>query len=205
MTELVAVALLSGFLYRYWRNRQERPLIVNTPIRPNHSDDWEEKELDKLRKIRERVDRLQPMVMHVLKYYDEVACPCSFPRFLQYASLKFEDFDDAMFYLIETEAFNDKARPYYNIQKTEQHFVDLWTCKKCRSTFHAHWDQFSINFDRTYLEPLRITAAKVGKDVLHPIPIFVGYFGFRTPDPKKFGYVELGELQQYLLALDDPS
>lgn len=155
------------------------------------------------RAIQDSANKLWNQVEETMKYYNEVSCPCAFPRFRQFTSIDCTDYG-ASFYMSETEGFIRYARPYFDIQEVEKGmecYRAVYTCKKCGSTFDAGWSDFSIHVSRMFLKPITLTATQVGADIKNPIPFFVGLFGHKYPERSLFEKVDFETFTSYIREL----
>ena len=155
--------------------------------------------------IHAETDRLWLLIKETLAYYDTIACPCAFPRFIQYASIDCVGTGMGLsFYMSETEGFIHHCGPYYNIQqvdKENENYRAIYTCKKCSSTFICGWQDLSIHVDRTYLKPTEIKIAAIGAGIKTPVPYVVGLFGHRLPPQNDFVKLDLGSFKEYISEL----
>lgn len=154
-------------------------------------------ELDELQR---ETDRTWALLKETLAYYDSIACPCAFPRFIQYTSIDCVDMSGS-FYMSETEGFIQHAGPYYEISETDkgqENHRNIYTCKKCASTFEFGWADFSIYVSRSFLKPVKINVKQAGADARSPIPFYIGFFGHKLPDLSLVQKVSFEVFQSYI-------
>ncbi len=153
--------------------------------------------------IRENTNQLWQLLRDTVAYYNSIACPCAFPRFIQYTSIDCSDTHNS-YYVSETEGFIQASVKCFNIEymdKGDECQRAIYTCKTCGSTYLNAWSDFSIIVSRTYLKPIKITANQIGADAVQPIPLFVGLYGHSIPDVSNFRRVGLEEFKGYIQAL----
>jgi len=136
----------------------------------------------------------------VLQYYNTVGCQCAFPRFSQIVSIDCTDTHDS-FFVIETEKLINISSGYFsktNIDRGSEITRQIWTCKKCHSSYEFAWSDFSIYVNRTYLKPLEIKATPIGSAPKVPIPLFMGLRGHSYP-ANGFIQTDLDSFINYLM------
>ena len=156
-----------------------------------------------IEQIQEDTQKLWSLLKETVVFYNSVACPCAFPRFIQYTNIDCVD-TSTSFYMSETEGFIQMSRDcfeHYEVAKDDECFKEICTCKTCGSTFVRAWSDFSIHVNRTYLKPLELKAKQVGADKEEVIPFFIGLFGHSYPDGAKFRHVSYEEFKNYIQAL----
>lgn len=145
----------------------------------------------------ERANQLWKRIAETISYYNEVACPCAFPRFRQYVSIDCVDYGGS-FYFSETEGF---------IRISAEHFEDdpehpgHKRCKKCKSTYLYDWQDFSIHVSRSCMKIRELRTEEVGAPAIEPIPFYFGPVGHKNPDRSLFQYYELDAFTEYLRQL----
>src|SRR5688572_10514213 len=153
--------------------------------------------------IQEDANKLWELLHQTVQYYKSLACPCAFPRFIQYTSIDCSDTHNS-FYMSETEGFIQTSAECFDakeIEKADECYRAIYTCKTCSSTYINAWRDFSIKVNRTYLKPLELQAQQVGADAEKPIPYFVGIFGHSYPDRTHFKHVDFERFRDYIRAL----
>lgn len=151
-------------------------------------------------KLEDETEKLWTYIKETLEFYDSIACPCAFPRFHQYASIDCLDFG-ASFYMSETESFLHYCISYFDVQemdKGDEVYRAIYTCKKCGSTYEYGWSDFSIRVSRAYLKIRSLKAEQVGLTAKEPIPFYIGLFGHSLPDQDRFKRVGPTDLITYL-------
>ena len=150
--------------------------------------------------LKEETEKTWKLIQETLAFYDGIACPCAFPRFRQYTAIDCVDFR-ASFYMSETEAFLHYCHPYFDVQeidKGDENYRAMYTCKKCRSIYEYAWTDFSIRISRTYLKIKDMKAVQVGPTGKLPIPFYLGLFGHTLPAQDQFQKVELADFINYI-------
>lgn len=157
--------------------------------------------------IQADTDRLWTLLKETVEYYKSLACPCAFPRFFQYTSIDCVETRNS-FYMSETEGFIQMARDCFEskeIDKADECYRAIYTCKTCGSTFINGWSDFSIRVNRNYLKPLEVKAVQIGAEAQTPIPFFVGLFGHSYPDRAGFRPVDYDSFKDYIRELKSSS
>ena len=153
--------------------------------------------------IQADANRLWVLFNETIDYYNSVACPCAFPRFSQYTSIDCVD-TGSSFYMSETEGFIQNSAECFDVQEVDKGnecYRAVLTCKTCGSTWMKAWSDFSIHVDRNYLKPIEIKAVQIGADPETPIPFVVGLFGHKYPDRSGFDLVSFERFKHYIQAL----
>ncbi len=153
--------------------------------------------------IQEATNRLWALLRETVEYYKSVACPCAFPRFIQYTSIDCRETHNS-FYTSETEGFIQTSGDCFEgkeIDKDDECYKAIYTCKTCGSTYLNAWSDFSIRVSRTYLKPIELKAKQIGADAEQPTPFFVGLFGHSYPDRADFKHLGFDEFRGYVRAL----
>lgn len=153
--------------------------------------------------IHEDTNRLWTMLRETVEYYKSLSCPCAFPRFIQYTSIDCDETHNS-FYMSETEGFIQSSGDCFvskEIDKGDECYKAIYTCKICGSTYIKAWSDFSIRVDRTYMKPIQLKAQQIGAETEMPIPFFVGLFGHSSPDRAGFKHVDYDTFKSYIRAL----
>lgn len=104
----------------------------------------------------------------------------------------------------ETEGFIQFSGDCFDgkvVDKGDECYKAIYTCKTCGSTYISAWSDFSIRVSRTYLKPTELKAKQIGADPEQPIPFFVGLFGHSYPDRAEFKHVDFDTFKNYIQAL----
>lgn len=144
-------------------------------------------------------EEFSELIRQTVTWYREIACPCAFPRFVQYTSIDCVDWGKS-FSMYETEMFIAHALTYY-IKGIEQGEGAIYSCNKCGSSFQFGWSDFSIHVSRSYFKPLQLNATQVGADAQTPIPYYGGFAGHALPDQQLFHRVDAATFIAYIRAL----
>jgi hypothetical protein len=152
-----------------------------------------------VREINFKADRLKLMLKTTIEHYNTLGCPCSFPRYRQIAGISCSDFGDS-FYVAETEGLINESKIFFDEKDIPPHpevTRQIWTCKKCQSTYEFGWRDFSISVNRSYLKIKELKAVDIGRPPITPIPMFIGAFGHSTPNGL-FTQYTFDEMNDYL-------
>ena len=153
--------------------------------------------------IQEDTNRLWALLRDTVEYYKSLACPCAFPRFIQFTSLDCRETHNS-FYMSETEGFIQTSGDCFDVQETDKGdecYKAIYTCKICGSAYINAWSDFSIRVSRTYLKPVQLNAKQIGALPEKPIPFYVGLFGHSCPDRADFKLVDYETFKGYIRAL----
>jgi hypothetical protein len=183
---------MMNFLQKIFGQKHHDKQITETGFQPRTVE-----------QIQKDTNRLWALLRETIEYYKSLACPCAFPRFIQYASIDCRETHNS-FYMSETEGFIQTSGDCFDtkeIDKGDECFKAIYTCKTCGSTYINAWSDFSIRISRTYLKPLQLKANQVGADAENPIPFFVGIFGHSYPDRSDFRNVDFETFKDYIRAL----
>lgn len=139
-------------------------------------------------------------IKELLEYYNIIKCPCAFPRFRQIASVNFGNYGHKLFLSYDTEILISNLLKYYKIgplREIDHVQTHQLICKKCSSVFRTNWEDFSINFNREYMELIELKTEDIGADIDNKIPIYLGYYGNILPD-QYFENVDLDTFINYM-------
>ena len=157
-------------------------------------------ESKRIEQIQRDTDLLWLLLKDTVANYNAIACPCAFPRFIQYVSIDCSETSNS-YYMSETEGFIYSSKDYFEhkpIDKGDECEKSIWICKTCASTFVEAWSDFSIHVNRTYLKPLHLQAKQVGADPEEIIPFYVGLFGHSLPSRDGFRQVDYETFKNYI-------
>lgn len=147
------------------------------------------------------MSEIKHIIDEVIVLYNDMACPCAFPRFRQLAGIDCVDTGDA-FMSVDTEVMIANVRPYYEVKKIQNQPNDEdWVCKKCASVFHFNWCDFSIAVSRSRLKPLQLNVNDIGKPALIPVPLYKGLQGHSYPSKDLIRPASLEEFKDYFLEI----
>lgn len=183
-----------------WPDEPHNEIKIQTGAEPEN-----ELETEATEQIQGDVSTLGSLLRETIDYYKTLGCPCAFPRFIQYTSIDCVDSGDS-FFMRETESFiqaSDDCFDTKEIDKGNECYRAILTCKTCGSTFIKAWSDFSIAISRTYLKPLELKAPQIGADAEKPIPFMAGLCGHSMPDKAGFKHVDHDTFRAYLRALKD--
>jgi hypothetical protein len=171
-----------------WPNRQTAETVSQTRT---------------VKQIQADANKLWALLQETVEYYKSVGCPCAFPRFIQYTSIDCRETHDS-FYMSETEGFIQTSADCFDgneIDKGDECYKAIYTCKTCGSTYMNAWSDFSIRVNRTYLKPIELKARQIGAKAEQPIPFFVGLFGHSLPERADFKHVDFETFKEYIRTL----
>jgi hypothetical protein len=176
-------------IFGHKRSDKQNPQAVTQPM--------------KVAQIQEDTNRLWGVLKATVEYYKSIACPCAFPRFIQYTSIDCRETHNS-FYMCETEGFIKASGDCFEgkeIDKEDECYKAISTCKICGSTYINAWSDFSIKVSRTYLKPIELKAKQIGANPEQPIPFFIGLFGHSYPNRADFKLVDIDTYKNYIRAL----
>jgi hypothetical protein len=156
-----------------------------------------------IEQIQEETNKLWALLCDTVEYYKMSACPCAFPRFIQYTSIDCRETHNS-FYMSEAEGFIQFSGDCFEsqeIDKGDESYKAIYTCKTCGSKYIKAWSDFSIRVSRNYLKPIELKASQLGADAENPIPYFVGLFGHSYPDRAGFKWQNFDTFKEYIRAL----
>jgi hypothetical protein len=124
--------------------------------------------LDKLGEYEKRLSE-------VIDYYFEIACPCIFPRFLQFISV------DCLALGGTFHCHESNILIRYMLLKgleintnTDNVFA---RCKVCKSKYHLETDEFGFMIQRMVLTIIDNNVETYGEIESQPMPVFIGPIG----------------------------
>lgn len=144
-------------------------------------------------------EEFSELIRQTVAWYQELACPCAFPRFIQYTSIDCVDWGKS-FSMYETEKFIAHALAFYD-KGNEQGEGAIYSCRKCGSSFQFGWSDFSIHVSRSYFKPLQLKATPIGADAESPIPYYGGFAGHALPDQHLFRRIDAPAFIAYIRTL----
>ena len=91
------------------------------------------------------------VVPELVRRYD-AHCFCRNPNFLKLVSFNFQDYAIGPVQLYDTEIMIEQvARKRFESVKKWDGGEQIDRCRQCGTQFRTHWDQYSINMDRTVM------------------------------------------------------
>ncbi|ULQ57132.1 hypothetical protein KJS94_02835 [Flavihumibacter rivuli] len=151
--------------------------------------------------IQDNAEKLWKCIEEIITFYNDISCQCAFPRYRQIISLDCVEYGKS-FYSSETQGFIQLSRPYFDITEgynKEEDNSQIWTCKKCGSTYDYAYSGFSIYVNRGYLKIKEHKSPDIGAPTQSKIPFYVGLFGHSYPERALFKEVDLGTFRSYML------
>ena len=103
------------------------------------------------------------VVPELLRRYD-AHCFCKNANFIKLVSFNFQDYGIGPVQLYDTELVIDQvARKRFESVKKWDGGEQIDRCKQCGTQFRTHWDQYSINMDRSVMLPVeKLPMAETG-------------------------------------------
>jgi len=141
------------------------------------------------------------LLKETLKFYNNNGCQCRYPRFRQIVGIDCILIDKT-FQSFETECFIDLSRLEFEKQKvsnTDEDEAEIWSCKKCGSTFEYGFSEFSIAISRQYLRLIDLKLEDLGQNETAQIPLFVGLLGYDYPSQNEIKIVNYNIFKNYVL------
>lgn len=155
---------------------------------------------DKLEK-KERIEAVKKLLEKTFKQYNEKNCQCSYPRYRQIIGINCSDTSKS-FQSFETEILINLSKSNFIREEREklgENIFEIWTCKKCNSTFEYAWTDFSIAVNRQYLKVIELKVKDTGKPQTDIIPLFAGLFGYSYPSKEIIKPVNYKTFENYIL------
>ena len=148
----------------------------------------------------EKYEKTNTLFINCLKNYNSEFCQCAFPRFHQITGIDCAETSHS-FKCWETELLINLSKAYFDIDKsnlTDECVNEIWTCKKCKSTYEYGWSDFSISMNRQNLKPIELKTKQIGKSISTPIPLYLGFMGHSFPRKKIEENVTFEEFENYM-------
>jgi hypothetical protein len=140
---------------------------------------------------------LKDLFESALKKYNDKSCSCAYPRFRQIIAIDCVDTGDT-FSCFETELLISMSKINFDIEKVNSN-IEKWVCKKCESTYTYEWQDFNIALNRQCLKLTELKITEIGKDILKPIPLFIGLFGYSYPSKTIIVDVDFNTFEKYMM------
>lgn len=135
-----------------------------------------------------------------LERYNAVHCQCAYPRFQQIVGIDCTDSHNS-FKCYDTDLLINLSKPYFDIETSnlnDECTNNTWICKKCKSTYEYGWSDFSIQVERQKLKLKNLTINSVGKEVIVPIPLFLGLRGHSYPPNTAMRPANFVDFEKYM-------
>ncbi|MBL0007581.1 MAG: hypothetical protein IPP25_10525 [Saprospiraceae bacterium] len=153
--------------------------------------------------MEDRFEEVSALFTKCFEHYYATQCQCAFPRYHQIISIDCVDTGDS-FSCYETEMLIEMSKPYFDIQKGPKGHEgahQVWTCRKCGSTYSYDWEDFSIHVSRVTMKATETKVAPIGKPAVKPIPLFLGLSGHSFPPQTEMVPVSYEDFEVYMLEL----
>jgi hypothetical protein len=147
-----------------------------------------------------KFEQVKNLFISSLKIYNLESCQCAYPRFQQVIGIDCTDTSNS-FKCYDTDLLIDLSKSYFNIEKSELNDEctnEKWTCKKCSSTYEYGWSDFSIHVERQKLKLQTLQANTRGKEIIMPIPLFLGLMGHSYPPKTEMTNVGFKDFENYM-------
>ena len=157
--------------------------------------------IDRSNEYKEEIEKLKDLYKKVFELYYSDNCQCSYPRFQQLVGIHSIQ-PEYSFKCYDTELLIDYSKQFFRIEKSslkDENANEIWTCKKCKSTYEFGWSDFSIHLERQKLELKELKAEIIGKNSHLPIPLFLGVRGYKIPDNSKIVKANFEKFEKYLM------
>ena len=163
--------------------------------------------------MKEKVEGTAAVMNRALAFAFERSCPCAFPRLRYLWSFRHENYGAGAVGCFDTHILTDSfvqlLRQKYpqSVQLNKSGALEFISCPKCGSLYAFSYDQYSINFERYFLDCLEDKAPLCGAAVEFPFPLSLGLFGFERKNidlcEAKFTLTQsLQNFESYLNALE---
>lgn len=149
----------------------------------------------------ERFEKVNALFTRCFEQYYASGCQCCFPRYHQIVEIDCVDTSDS-YSCYETEMLIELSKSYFNIQPGPKGYEgshQVWTCKKCGSTYNNDWEDFSIHVNRRTMKANDVKVSLIGKPATKPIPLFLGLTGHAFPPQTEMTPASFEELEAYML------
>jgi len=153
--------------------------------------------------MEDHFEKVKSLFIKCFEQYYGTGCQCHFPRYHQIIGIDCVDTGDS-FSCHETEMLIEMSKPYFDIQLGPKGYEgnhQVWTCKKCDSTYTNDWEDFSISVSRRTMKASETKVATTGKPGVKPIPLFLGLSGHSFPPQTEMLPVSYEDFEVYMLEL----
>lgn len=149
----------------------------------------------------DRFEKVSALFAMCFEHYYTTQCQCAFPHYHQIINIDCVDTGDS-FSCYETEMLIEMSKPYFDIQLGPKGYEgnhQVWTCKKCGSTYTNDWEDFSIAVNRRTMKAIETKVALTGKPAIKPIPLFLGLSGHSFPPQTEMAPASYEDFEVYML------
>jgi len=146
-------------------------------------------------------EKVNALFKKCFEQYYTTGCQCNFPRYHQIVSIDCVDTSDS-FSCHETEMLIFMSKQYFDVQlgpKGNEGNHQVWTCKKCGSSYTVDWEDFSIHVNRQTMKVSELKVPLTGKPGMKPIPLFLGLSGHSFPPQTEMVPVSYEDFEKYML------
>lgn len=147
-----------------------------------------------------KFDQVKILFTESLNIYNSQYCQCAFPRFQQIVGIDCSVTGNS-FKCHETDLLISMSKGYFDVTNsmlTDEVTNEIWTCKKCGSTYEYGWSDFSIYVERQKLKLTNLKTELKGPPTTKPIPLYLGHFGHSYPSRQEVIGVSFEEFKNYL-------
>jgi hypothetical protein len=151
--------------------------------------------------MEERFEKVSALFTRCFQHYYDTQCQCAFPRYHQIISIDCVETGDS-FSCHETEMLIEMSKPYFDIQLGPKGYEgnhQVWTCKKCGSSYTNDWEDFSIAVSRRTMKAIETKVPLTGKPAVKPIPLFLGLSGHSFPPQTEMVPVSYEDFEAYMV------
>ena len=149
--------------------------------------------------------KVNALFTQCFELYYATGCQCCFPRYHQIVGIDCVDTGDS-YSCYETEMLIELSKPYFDIQLGPKGYEgnhQVWTCKKCSSTYTNDWEDFSISVNRRTMKATSVNVTFTGKPATKPIPLFLGLTGHALPPRTEMAPASFEDFEKYMLEVGD--
>ena len=197
---------LVKFIKSFFTKKQLQDPLKRNSI-PNQNIPRKQLTLESTNELR---DTLSKALSEMLKN----SCPCHYPRFQYLVNFQHKNYNAGPVFCADSNYLISASRSKdLNFLKESKRItenllgdynVDIeYTCAKCSTVYICIAKQYSINFEFEYLTVVdKKYHTNIGAEIIFPIPLLQGLYGFKDTDILKFSKeYRLGtqeELYKYL-------
>ena len=145
--------------------------------------------------------QLFELIKSAFEIYDSKLCQCAYPRFRQLVQIDCSESGNS-FKCWETEILIGLCKKNFNVTQSnlkDEVTNEKWECKKCNSIYEFGWSDFSIAVEREKLKLIELKTESIGKEIIKPIPLYIGLLGHSYPPKREMYNAEFSEFEKYIL------
>ena len=162
----------------------------------NSDIEFEQKQI----KFNLKYEKVAELFKLSLEIYNSEFCQCAYPRFQQLINIDCCDTGNS-FKCYDTEILIETSKKFFEIESselTDECANEIWTFRKCGSTYDYGWSDFSIHVDRQKLKLNNLTTQQIGKPVVKPVPLYFGLMGHSMPSKSIMKSVGFNHFKNYM-------